>query len=167
MDKSLHPTLYNGCDYLSMLGLKLNHVSKRGPTWRHKPGSTLALVLVSCLMAPSHYLIPCRFLIRMVLRHSPECDFTLPSYYPVHWVRKLYLYDYTHMLYTSHDIYDKSFRVQNNRVWSKQSHFPAFPRCTSNCTSNVLLIKIANISRRGGLWWHKRLEVLTVRNICI
>ena len=22
---------YNGCDYLSMLGLKLNHVSKRGP----------------------------------------------------------------------------------------------------------------------------------------
>ena len=27
----LHPTLYNGCNYLSMLGLKLNHVSKRGP----------------------------------------------------------------------------------------------------------------------------------------
>ena len=26
-----HPTLYNGCDYLSMLGLKLIHVSKRGP----------------------------------------------------------------------------------------------------------------------------------------
>ena len=26
----MHPTLYNGCNYLSMLGLKLNHVSKRG-----------------------------------------------------------------------------------------------------------------------------------------
>ena len=26
-----NPTLYNGCNYLSMLGLKLNHVSKRGP----------------------------------------------------------------------------------------------------------------------------------------
>ena len=25
-----HPTLYCACDYLSMLGLKLNHVSKRG-----------------------------------------------------------------------------------------------------------------------------------------
>ena len=25
-----HPTLYWACDYLSMLGLKLNHVSKRG-----------------------------------------------------------------------------------------------------------------------------------------
>ena len=31
MGKKFHPTLYNGCDYLSMLGLKLNHVSQRGP----------------------------------------------------------------------------------------------------------------------------------------
>ena len=29
MDKYLHPTLYNGCTYLSMLGLMLNHVCKR------------------------------------------------------------------------------------------------------------------------------------------
>ena len=28
------PTHYNGCNYLSMLGLKLNHVSKRGHLWR-------------------------------------------------------------------------------------------------------------------------------------
>ena len=44
MDKKFHPTLNTGCDYLSMLGLKLNYVSKRGhnmclyselvyPTW--------------------------------------------------------------------------------------------------------------------------------------
>ena len=33
MDKSFHATLYNVCDYLSMLRLKLNHVSKSGP-WR-------------------------------------------------------------------------------------------------------------------------------------
>ena len=31
MDKLFHPTLYNGCDDLSMLGLKLIHVSERGP----------------------------------------------------------------------------------------------------------------------------------------
>ena len=31
MDKYFHLTLYQACDYLSMLGLKLNHVSKRGP----------------------------------------------------------------------------------------------------------------------------------------
>ena len=31
MDKHVHPTLYWTCDYLSMLGLKLIHVSKRGP----------------------------------------------------------------------------------------------------------------------------------------
>ena len=30
MDKQFHPTLHNGCNYLSTLGLKLNHVSKRG-----------------------------------------------------------------------------------------------------------------------------------------
>ena len=29
MDKYFHSTLYWACDYLSMLGLKLNHVSKR------------------------------------------------------------------------------------------------------------------------------------------
>ena len=29
-------TLYNGCNYLSMLGLKLNHVSKRGHWWLAK-----------------------------------------------------------------------------------------------------------------------------------
>ena len=35
MDKQFHPTFHNGWDYISMLGLKLNHVSKRGhrPQW--------------------------------------------------------------------------------------------------------------------------------------
>ena len=32
MDELFHPTLYNGCNYLSMLGLKLIHVSKSGPS---------------------------------------------------------------------------------------------------------------------------------------
>ena len=31
MDKQFHPTRYYGYNYLSKLGLKLNHVSKRGP----------------------------------------------------------------------------------------------------------------------------------------
>ena len=33
MDKWFHPTFYNECNYLSMLGLKLNHVSKRSHWW--------------------------------------------------------------------------------------------------------------------------------------
>ena len=33
MDKWLHPELYTGCNYLSMQGLKLNHVSKRGSAY--------------------------------------------------------------------------------------------------------------------------------------
>ena len=32
MDKSFHPTLYWPCDYLYMLGLKLNHVLVKGAT---------------------------------------------------------------------------------------------------------------------------------------
>ena len=31
MDELFHPTLFWACNYLYMLGLKLNHVSKRGP----------------------------------------------------------------------------------------------------------------------------------------
>ena len=30
-----HPTLYNGCNYLSMLELKLNHVIKKRPSFLH------------------------------------------------------------------------------------------------------------------------------------
>ena len=33
MDKHLHPTIYNGYDYLSTLGLKLIHVSKKDPSF--------------------------------------------------------------------------------------------------------------------------------------
>ena len=43
MDKLVHPTFYNECNYLSMLGLKLNHVSKRVP------------VLTSKLCMPSQF----------------------------------------------------------------------------------------------------------------
>ena len=44
MDRQFHPTLYNGCNYLSMAGLKLIHVCKRSHRsirylissyWRH------------------------------------------------------------------------------------------------------------------------------------
>ena len=36
MDKWSLRTLYIGCNYLSMLGFKLNHVSKRGPRMHRK-----------------------------------------------------------------------------------------------------------------------------------
>ena len=39
MDKWFDPILYNGCNYLSMLGLKLDHVSKRGPWCAFQFGS--------------------------------------------------------------------------------------------------------------------------------
>ena len=36
IDKSFQHTLYNGCDYVSMLGSKLNHVSKKGYWCNHQ-----------------------------------------------------------------------------------------------------------------------------------
>ena len=40
IDKCCHPMIYWVCDYFSMLGLKLNHVCKRGPwplmAWWHQ-----------------------------------------------------------------------------------------------------------------------------------
>ena len=33
MDKLFHPTRYNACNYLSMLGLMSIYVSKEGPWW--------------------------------------------------------------------------------------------------------------------------------------
>ena len=38
MDKLFQPTLYNECNCLSMMGLKLIHLSKRGP-WEHPSGN--------------------------------------------------------------------------------------------------------------------------------
>ena len=45
MDKYFHPTLYNGCNYLSMMVLKLNRVSKRGP---RTLAGIVNLMLVCC-----------------------------------------------------------------------------------------------------------------------
>ena len=44
--------------------------------WRHRSGSTLAKVMACCLMAPSHHLNQCGFLISEVLWHSPDSNFT-------------------------------------------------------------------------------------------
>ena len=44
--------------------------------WWHRSWSTLARVMACCLMAPSHYLSQCWFIIKCVLWHSPESNFT-------------------------------------------------------------------------------------------
>ena len=44
--------------------------------WRHKSGSTLAQIMACCLTAASHYLIQCWLVIKVVLWHTPESNFT-------------------------------------------------------------------------------------------
>ena len=58
--------LYNGCNYLSMLGLKLNHVSKRGH-WGYGIDGTLhpSGKLWEVITYPCHHLmISCCFIVR-------------------------------------------------------------------------------------------------------
>ena len=43
--------------------------------WRHRSGSTLALVMACCLMVPSHYMNQCWLPISEILWHSPESNF--------------------------------------------------------------------------------------------
>ena len=45
--------------------------------WRHRTGSILAQVMACCLMAPSHYLNQCWFLLSDLLWHSAESNFTV------------------------------------------------------------------------------------------
>ena len=47
MDKWFYPTLHNGCNYLSMLGLKLIHVSKHTP--EHYVSTVFIYVYVVCI----------------------------------------------------------------------------------------------------------------------
>ena len=44
--------------------------------WWQRSDSTLTQVMACCLTAPSHYLNQCWLLIRKVLWHSPESNFT-------------------------------------------------------------------------------------------
>ena len=41
MNKQFHPTAYKARDYLSMLGMMLNHVSKRGPLYMDNLDNTV------------------------------------------------------------------------------------------------------------------------------
>ena len=69
MDKLFHTTLYWACDYLSILGYKLNHVSKRGYWYLHDTKPSPESMLVYSVKFPSK----CNDL------HSQKCDSELLS----------------------------------------------------------------------------------------
>ena len=52
---------------------------------QHISGSTLAQIMACCLMAASHYLSQCWLVIREVLWHSPESDFTRSAHELNRW----------------------------------------------------------------------------------
>ena len=52
MGKWFHPTLYNGSNYLSMLGSKLNHASERDPWWSSISVTASCLFVAKLLPEP-------------------------------------------------------------------------------------------------------------------
>ena len=71
--------------------------------WQHTSRSPLAQVMACCLMAPNHYLSQCWVIIREVLWHSPEANFTgnTQDIYPLkitHSRIQAHLYDLLHSL---------------------------------------------------------------------
>ena len=62
-----------------ILGLMCFGINSSQPAWWcywcHRSGSTMSHVMACCLMAPSHYLDQCLFIIDEVLWHSPEGNF--------------------------------------------------------------------------------------------
>ena len=62
--------------------------------WRQVPRSTLAQVMACCLTAPSHYLNQYWLMIREVLWHSPDSNFTENTWYLLlKWVWNLLIWD--------------------------------------------------------------------------
>ena len=57
--------------------------------WQHRSGSTLAQVMASCHMTPSHYLNQCLLVTKGVLWHSPKSTFTRVAHELITWGRRL------------------------------------------------------------------------------
>ena len=71
MDYQFHPTLHWACDYLSMLGLKLNHVSQRDPWWCIYESANMVIIasdnvdffqiMLTCNLVGTKRLMICQF----------------------------------------------------------------------------------------------------------
>ena len=84
--KVIHPTVYNGCNYLSMMGLKLNHVSKRGPSWISRACSISVIKSDTQRVNTTHFLLKQRITIAMI-RLSQDLSFLVmndPVFNPIY-----------------------------------------------------------------------------------
>ena len=75
----LHSTLVHSFlhRHLTLPNIKeVNSFWSSDAIWRQRSESTLAQVMPFCLMAPSHYLHQCWFIIKGILWHSPESNST-------------------------------------------------------------------------------------------
>ena len=77
MDKSFHPTHYNGYNYISLLGLKLNHVSERGHWWYvrcriHTIIRVIIMLTLSCLTVDKWNNFSNRLFLMKLINSNPQ-----------------------------------------------------------------------------------------------
>ena len=92
MDKLFHPTLFWACNYLSMLGLKLNHVSKRG----HSSDKTneIQSFLTTCHYTVENYQRSTKLMITYNLPNWLSQCFTYKHLEVCWWVNCICIYIY-------------------------------------------------------------------------
>ena len=76
----------NSAQLHAVASVQINSLRPSDTIRRYRTGSTLAQVIACCLTAPSYYLNQCWQIIRKVLWHSPESNFTRHAWdtYPWH-----------------------------------------------------------------------------------
>ena len=121
---------------------------------------TLVQVMAWCLMAPSHYLDQCWLIIKGVLWHSPECNFTRSAWESMHSANERWRYNVTSSLiglvHTQNDLYIPyrpvswyipllsllfcPYRVKNGgsfRQWNKMCYWPFWYRGFTMCVNST------------------------------
>ena len=77
--------LFTGSIIVKSMSLAFNWLWPSDDIWPNKFGSTIALVMVCCFMAPSHYIKQCWLLFSKVFWYSPEVNFIVDAKAIYHW----------------------------------------------------------------------------------
>ena len=160
MFKLFHPTLYNGCNYLSMLRFKLNNVSKRGPDCHRLASSHYSDVIISTMASQitSDCLLKRLFRRRSKniskLRVTGLCEGNSPVNSPHKGpvTRKNFSIWWRHNVYTTRD----------SNGWLTTLYTIGPQKCCKNLTSVIfnLISGVDNLSLSCGItsvkslkWW--------------
>ena len=140
MNKWFHPTFYNGC-HLSMLGFKLNHISKRGPrqsvySWIHVlyltcPSGALHWHWGNHTIAPVPVKQPWRIWVKLNHNKTQQSANRMHDSWDVLWVLNKCMGVNVYWKLTSESCYDTNFVVSGSAAGCRLTE------CTQKLTSET------------------------------